>query len=406
MRLLFTCVSGQSHFYNTVPLAFAARDRGHEVAYSSAHELGPVVNAAGLTLLPAGPGRLRLRAELTRDPQEHGEPGVEDWSAGARMFGYLAPSLRWRPLSEVVDRYRPDAIVSEVLELVGPLVAMRHGIPHFSLSIGPYYPETMEQLWTHAEPLYREILGTAVTHGDVLGRYIDVIPPELQSEEGLRLPERLLAGTRLYHGQNLAEPPEKRSPTSNAQILMTFGTVSNRAIHGLRESAARLSRRGLDVLITTGPDGWFDWRTDANTDTGADGARTAGGGTVRVVDYAPLDRELPHTSVLIHHGGSNTMRAAVDAGVPSLVIPQQAEQARNARWALEHGLSLVLEPSQADPDAVEAAVLRLLEDDEVRARLAAARAAFEGLPSAETAIDELERACLSARPRAEAVEQR
>jgi UDP:flavonoid glycosyltransferase YjiC (YdhE family) len=390
VRFLFTCASGQSHFYNTVPLAFAARGLGHDVAYSSALELAPIVEAAGLPLLPAGPGRLRLRAAMTRSADIVGEPDLDDWTRGATLFGRVAPTLRWRALSETVERFRPDAIVSEALELAGPLVALRLGIPHFTLSIGPYYADTMEQLWTQAAPLYREHVGADITQERVIGCYIDVIPPGLQTREGLRLADRILAGSRLYHGEGEKAPRDEAQRGSKPQALMTFGTVSNKALGAMRESAVRLSERGMDVLMTTGPDGWFDWSTVRSAESGA------GDGAIRVVNYVPLDRELPRSAVLIHHGGSNTMRAAIGAAVPSLVVPQEAEQHRNARWALEHGLSLLLRPEAAEPSAVEGAVARLLEDTTFAERLGAARAEFSAMPSAEAAVEEMARRCESA----------
>ncbi|MBS2966482.1 glycosyltransferase family 1 protein [Actinocrinis puniceicyclus] len=390
MRILFTCVSGQSHFYNTVPLAFAARALGHDVAYSSALELAPIVEAAGLPLLPAGPGRLRLRAAMTRSAGIVGELDLEDWSRGAALFGCVGPALRWRALSEVAQRYRPHAIVSEPLELAGPLVALRLGISHFTLSIGPYYADTMSQLWAQAAPLYREHAGADITRGQALGCYIDVVPPELQTREGLRLADRIPAGCRLYHGEAGQAPGEEPERGPRPLALMTFGTVSNKALSGLWESAARLSRRGMDVLMTTGPNGWFDF----SAVRGAESA--AGDGAIRVVDYTPLDRELPRSAVVIHHGGSNTMRAAIGAEVPSLVIPQEAEQHRNARWAAEHGLGLLLRPEAAEPSAVEGAVARLLADPAFAERLGAARAAFSAMPSAEAAVEEMARRCETA----------
>ena len=389
MRFLFTCMSGQSHFYNTAPLAFAVRDQGHEAAYSSALELKPIVEAAGLPLIPAGPGRLRIRAEMTRSVRVEAAEGgadVADWSRGARLFGGVAPRLRWRQLLEVVREYRPDAVVSESLELAGPLIAMQQGIAHFTLSIGPYYAETMRLLWAEAAPLYREQLGAGVGFQDVLGHYIDVVPPSLQTREGRRLAYRLFAGAPLYHGQGRPLAPGKGADAADLRVLVSFGTVSNRAIEGLRDSVARLSLLGMEILMTVGPNGWFDW----STGSGSGGARVERE-RVRLVDYVPLDHELPKTSVLIHHGGSNTMRAAIAFAVPSLVIPQDAEQLRNARWLQQHGLGRVLRPDEVSPAAVEQAVVLLAGDASTAESLRRAQAAFSALPSAEATVAQMVR---------------
>ena len=134
------------------------------------------------------------------------------------------------------------------------------------------------------------------------------------------------------------------------------------------------------MLVTLGPRGWFDWVHDANTTGRPDGSDAAG---VRVVDYAPLDVELANTSVLVHHGGSNTIRAAIEFGVASPVIPQAAEQYRNARWIEANGLGTVLLPEQVTPDRVAHALGDLLADPRVSQATAAARAGWLALPPPE-----------------------
>src|SRR5690349_3213738 len=152
MRILMTCVSGYSHVYNLVPLAVAAQAHGHEVAFSSAAEVAPVVAGAGFELLPAGPGRLRLRIEMMRSYPAELTDSTNDWRAGARIFGELAPAMRWEQLSTVVRDYTPDVIVHESFELAGPLVARLHGIPHVFHSIGPYHQDSLALLWERAAP--------------------------------------------------------------------------------------------------------------------------------------------------------------------------------------------------------------------------------------------------------------
>jgi UDP:flavonoid glycosyltransferase YjiC (YdhE family) len=385
MRLLLTCVSGYSHFYSLVPFAVAARERGHEVAFSSALELAPVVEAAGFPLLPAGPGRLRMRTDMMRLHRHEVSDDIRDWRTGARMFGDIAPGLRWRQLSAVVESYRPDLVVSEALELAGPLVAKLHGLPHAFHSLGPYYADSIELLWERAAPLYRRHLGTDVALRDVVEPYLDVCPPALQTAAGRAITRSVPARLRAYHGspEGPAAPPSPAGP----RVLITFGTVSNDALHKLNGSAAELGRSGFDVLMTLGPRGWFDWSW-----SGADGAPPAPslGPNVRTVAYLPLDRVLPTAAVLIHHGGSNTTRAAIEFGVPMLVIPQGAEQYRNARWIADRGLGRMLLPPEVSPSAVSGAVSALLADDAVAERVAAARSAWLAMPAAADAVAALE----------------
>jgi UDP:flavonoid glycosyltransferase YjiC (YdhE family) len=388
MRLLITCVSGYSHFYSLVPFAVAARERGHEVAFSSALELAPVVEAAGFPLLPAGPGRLRMRTDIMRLHRHEVSDDIRDWATGARMFGDIAPGLRWRQLSGVVESYRPDLVVSEALEMAGPLVAKLQGLPHVFHSLGPYYPDSLDLLWERAAPLYRRHLGTGVALRDIVEPYLDVCPPALQTAAGRAIARSVPARLPAYHGA--PQGPPASQPPAGPRVLITFGTVSNGALHRLNGSAAELGRSGLDVLMTLGPRGWFDWSWSAADGAAAAPSAPALGPNVTTVDYVPLDRELLTASILIHHGGSNTMRAAIEFGVPMLVIPQGAEQYRNARWIADRGLGRMLLPAEVTPSAVSAAVSALLADTAVAERVAAARTAWLAMPDAADAVAAIE----------------
>jgi UDP:flavonoid glycosyltransferase YjiC (YdhE family) len=394
MRILFTCFSGNSHFYNTVPLAFVARAAGHEVTFSSAPDMAQVVAAAGFPFLPAGPGRLRMRAEILRSHADEISDDLRDWRVGARMFGDIAPRLRWRRLAAAATGFRPDAIVSEALEFAGPLVARMLGIPHFMLSIGPFYRDSLEAVWERAEPLFQSLLGPSTTLDDLVAPYIDICPPTLQTPEGRMIAPVHPVRLRPYHGKS-ATPAEMPAHSGRPRVLITFGTVSNRAIHGMYSTAARLAARGADVTLTLGPQGWFDWcRPDAGQGATATGTPPPG---VRVVDYVPLDTALPATDVLVHHGGANTLRAALEYGVPALVIPQGAEQYRNARWTVHHGLGRMAMPEEATPQTVADTVLDLLADSSTARRLDAAGADWRAMPSPTDTLDAITRRSAAAK---------
>lgn len=392
MRMLLTCVSGYSHLFNMVPLALAARERGHEVAFSSAIEVTPVAEAAGFPLLPAGPGRLRMRTEIMRSFADEISDDLRDWSTGARMFGAIAPSLRWEPLCSVVEAFRPHMIVNEALELAGPLVARLYGLPHFFHSIGPYHEDSLSLVWERAAELYRQHLGTSVDWSDIIEPYLDICPDPLQTQAGRHLANRQPIRLRAYHGTLDRTPqPAPVVPQERLRVVITFGTVSNDAIQELFESAAALGSLDAEVVMTLGPRGWFDWTKAAPTrGGGAVGDPLDLGPNVRAVDFVPLDAELPSTSVLVHHGGCNTMRAAIEHGIPMLVIPHGAEQYLNARWVVDQGLGRMLMPADVTPERVVEDVLALAAEAP-RARLAEARAAWYEMPAPLDVFTSMER---------------
>ncbi|MEN3305257.1 MAG: hypothetical protein V7603_1459 [Micromonosporaceae bacterium] len=387
MRVLLTAVSGQSHLHTMVPFAAALRSLGHEVAFSTAPEMGGVCEALGFPLLPSGPGRLRLRTEMIRSHPDEVSADIRDWRNGARIFGDIAPRLRVEQLAAVVASFRPDLLVHEALEFAGPLVAAEYGIPHLYHAIGPFHPDSLGAVWERAEPLYRRRLGSSFGLGDVLQPYLDPCPPLVQTEAGRALAPVIPMRLHAYHGAGrpdpAAVPVADRAGESPPRVLFTFGTVSNAAIDGFVDCAAALGERGWRAVVTVGPRGWFDWLRAGPATERPEVSVTE---NVRVVDYVPLDAELAHTAVLVHHGGANTTRAAIEWGVPSLVIPQAAEQYRNARWIEAVGLGTVLLPDEVSPARVADTVAALLADRDVGQATAAVRSAWRAMPPPEDAM--------------------
>jgi MGT family glycosyltransferase len=80
---------------------------------------------------------------------------------------------------------------------------------------------------------------------------------------------------------------------------------------------------------------------------------------------------LQQASCFVTHGGMNSLQEAFYYGVPTLVVPQQLEQALNGRITRRQRAGLLLPPEKATPAALRQAVGRLLR--EPRFRLAARR---------------------------------
>lgn len=379
MRFLITCISGHSHFHSMVPIAAAARRHGHEVIFATAAEMSSLVEGAGFRLEPCGPSRLRIRTELQRTGESSSDHGLPQPGPG-NLFGAVVPRLRLPGLLDVVHRVVPDAVISESLDLAGPMAAELSGIQSFVQSIGPYHNSTTEELRDAVEPLYRQELGRTPAVQDIVEPYIDICPSELQSQAVQELSDILPVMLPTYHGTQSSAEPTSTARSGDHRLLISFGTVSNHALDEYHTVARTLAEQGWEVTLTVGPRGWFDWTTRPDS-----GERRLVAG-VRLVDYVPLDTELPTTHLLIHHGGSNTLRAAIEHTVPALVIPQEKEQGRNARWIADQGLGVLLQPAEATPANVAAACRQLIDDDRISQRLVAARDAWLGMPSEEALL--------------------
>ena len=92
---------------------------------------------------------------------------------------------------------------------------------------------------------------------------------------------------------------------------------------------------------------------------------------------------MPHAAAMVGHGGAGSTRAALAAGVPSVVIPGFADQPRNAERVAALGAGIALAPDA--PADLGDAVRRLLAEPSYRAAARRVAAEVAALPSVDDA---------------------
>lgn len=126
---------------------------------------------------------------------------------------------------------------------------------------------------------------------------------------------------------------------------------------------------------------------------------TTGGGeigempdNVRVVDWIPLNVLLPTCSAIVHHGGPGTTLAALDAGIPQIVVPFSAEQFNNADLIARSGAGIHrgngIQPG--DNDLSVADLDWALSDEPARKAAARMREEMHAMPLPSTIVPLLE----------------
>ena len=116
--------------------------------------------------------------------------------------------------------------------------------------------------------------------------------------------------------------------------------------------------------------------------------------TVRHVDYAPLDRLLPRSAALVHHGGVGTLSQALAAGVPQLIRPLAHDQFDNLHRVQALGVARGIAVSRYRVPEVVRQLGGLLQSQSIREACAAVQnrlATHRGLELAATAVEELAR---------------
>ena len=145
-------------------------------------------------------------------------------------------------------------------------------------------------------------------------------------------------------------------------VVCAFGTQ----VH--RYGAAPLYRAFVEAMAAL-PD------VDARVALGALPAATLPA-NVQASLFLPQRELLGEADLMVTHGGFNSIKECLFAGVPMLVTPFAFDQPANAARVAHHGLGRALDPAVADAHALGDAIAALLDDGATRARVSSMRARF------------------------------
>lgn len=325
-------------------MARAARDAGHDVSFLTSAGMRGSIDA-DLPLLGAGPMPQAVLAEAEKRGTAIRPTGA---TAPKNSFGFFVLFVRMAidEALEQAGQWKPDLIVAERSDLVGPFVAAELGIPWSTVAIGPAMEaELVAGVAAALEPLCEE-RGVARTTPVAA---LDVCPPALQAP-GWSAPENHVTLRPEPHseaGYNWSTP-QFPGREHKPLILVTLGTVfyNPSTLTSVLDSLAALD---VNLLVTAGPG--FD-REAASADRSR----------MHVVDFVPLDRLLAKVDAVVTVGGAGTTLAALSRGIPLVVFPQGADHFRNAARAGQAGAAVTVD----DAGKIAEALTQVLSEDAFR----------------------------------------
>jgi UDP:flavonoid glycosyltransferase YjiC (YdhE family) len=101
---------------------------------------------------------------------------------------------------------------------------------------------------------------------------------------------------------------------------------------------------------------------------------------------------------MVMHGGSNSLLAALDAGLPMVVVPLIADQFFNAQIIQEMQLGLVVPHAQLTPASMLAAVDDILANALYRENVRRLRTEMHALPNQYHAVELIQRVAAERAP--------
>ncbi|MEU8920450.1 nucleotide disphospho-sugar-binding domain-containing protein [Kitasatospora sp. NPDC048545] len=344
MRVLFAGAPGVGHLFPLVPLARAMRELGHEVAVASMDGGEPVAES-GLPYLPLAPGvdwRREIREAGRTERPDLMRRVVETNAADREAFVPLAAHVNSRVADATVDlaaRWRPDLVIHEYLFPVALLAATALGVPAVQHDLGFVRTPGLRAL------MLAEMADTFARHGiDPLpepATTVDLAPPSMAGAERYGCTLRPVA----YNGEG-ALPEPLAATAHRPRVAVTLGTVPPKTdgLTRIERVIAAAAEVDADFVLATGE---LDLATLGTLPD-----------NVHAYGWVPWRALLGTSAAAIHHGGSGTALAALDAGVPQLALPDGSDRFINAEAVRDRGAGLSAGAEEIGPELLD----RLLTD--------------------------------------------
>lgn len=378
MRFLFSVFHGLGHFHPMVPYAQELSARGHEVAFATSPLGAPAIKAAGFECIEVGgrPPLLRTvmpEINLQALPHEEREALMLRHSfAGAHL------SKRVEDLLAFADEWRPDLVIRDSVEYTGAIAAERLDLPHAVVQVTARTPAFSAPL---VEPLnaLRAQVGLPVDPQLAMEfRYLHLdpfppsfrrpdVPPEPTTNDVRPVPFDT-SGTESR--PDWIEALDRNVPT----VYATLGTVFNSQPGVFETILEALRDQRINLVLTIG----------RNRDPEQFGPQPP---NVHVERYVPQTLVLPKCNLVLTHGGSGTVLAALSFGLPLVTVPLGSDQWVNAERVVSLELGKSVPRRELTPDMLRRACLAVLENDHYHDRAQAIREEIERLPDLSHGVD-------------------
>ena len=359
MRLLFATPPNVGMAFTLVPLAQAATLAGHDVLVATASSTVRLVADAGLHAVDVAPHTdfAALAADANAAFLSNRPDADPNAVTGRHFFQQYADAMS-AGLVRLAEDWRADAVVHPPEGVAARAVFDRLGTPTVFHGTGFTQHPDMTEPWKRAN-------SARVPAGWGIATSIDVAPPSMSLTEPYGLRMRYVP----YNGGAVL-PPWLFTAADRPRVAVTLGTVAPGivGVDPLRWLLAAAGRLDAEFVLALG-----------GTDPADLGPLPA---NVRASRWLPLRALLRTCTAVVHHGGAGSVMAALDAGLPQIVLPQGADQFDNATALVRRGAGFEATPADSAADAVR----RVLADDALRAAAREVRAELAASPGPASVI--------------------
>lgn len=388
MRVLCTITAARGSLTPLLPVARSLQDAGHEVAFCSARSFRADVEAAGFAFFPVG-----LDYQMSDPAYPHNlcgpaglvfpeVTGLERlaWVTEHVFIGLIARSM----LPDVIDvarQWRPAAILRESLEFSGCTAAEALGLPHASVAAAANCALDHRARLASALAVLRADAGLSPTDAEGMPyRHLHLCfsPPVFDG------PDAVFPPTARFFRQ--PDPPDADGRTADwldrphdgrPRVLVSMGTIFHRTPHVYEAVVTALAAQPVSALVAIG----FD------QDPSRLGIQPP---HIKVERAVPVAAVVPHCAAFICHGGFNSVKEALAAGTPMVIVPLASDQFYSAQRCAALRVAEVVTPDERTPERVGEALRTVLEVPAYAANARDLQKRIAALPPVDEAVGLLE----------------
>ena len=434
-RIAFFPFPQVGHVNGTFKLARLLRARGHDIHYLAQPDIEEYVRAQGWSFTPVFgdlfPVGLRAATDEKLGSLGPGMKGQNLWlDIERRMNTYLAEVLFGSGFEARLRETRADLVIVDSTDPLPAIPALRLGIPAAALSttlplradtaIAPLWsPEPPPDGWWSRfkvragwNPLWARIVHKARSgqaRSTVLRiKELSRREPELgklchfrshlQFGPYVDIPTLITCCAEFdfrrdsmenlhYIGPGVdldrAEPPlpPEVEQDSRPLIYCSLGSQGHRALQ-----YRPFFQAVLDVVARKP-----EWRLLMVVGKSLNVADFQIPPNASVVESAPQLAALRRASVMITHGGLNSVKECICLGVPMIVFPMAFDQPGNGARIVHHGLGLMGNLRQPTPETISSMLETVMGDSRYRARVRAMQELFLAADASTGSAEVVER---------------
>ena len=365
-RFLVAAFGDAGHAFPAIALARALRGRGHEVLVETWERWRDAVEGEGIFFTAA--------EEYRTFPPSGGDPGT--WRSAADAAIALLP---------LIEDFRPDVVVSDILTLAPTLAGERAGVrratliphvypvhepglPFFAFGMQPPRTPVGRAVWRGAQPVLESGLRRGRDEMNETRAAVGLPPVEgfhggisrelamVATFPQLEYPRRWPAGVHVTGPMRFELPyrdielPEGDEPL----VLVAPSTAQDPQLRLVCTALDALADEPVRVVATTN-------RLDPEP-------LPAAPANAVVVDWLSYSQVMPRASLVVCHGGHGTVARALAAGVPVLCCPHVGDMAENSARVAWAGAGLMLPWRLLGTGGLRVASRRILGDESFRKR--------------------------------------